>query len=63
MGHESHTIEAMVRGYHVYEEIWCEVDHQLRDQLIDRTIMTVMPPANRMCVGCKNLLVGFYLWA
>ena len=23
MAHESHMIEAMVRGYHVYKEIWC----------------------------------------
>ena len=23
MGCESHTMEAMVRGYHVYKEIWC----------------------------------------
>ena len=23
MARESHMIEAMVRGYHVYKEIWC----------------------------------------
>ena len=23
MARESHVIEAMVRGYHVYKEIWC----------------------------------------
>ena len=23
MAHESHVIEAMIRGYHVYKEIWC----------------------------------------
>ena len=23
MARESHVIEAMVRGYHVYKEVWC----------------------------------------
>ena len=23
MAHESHVIKAMIRGYHVYKEIWC----------------------------------------
>ena len=23
MARESYTIEAMVRGYHVYKEVWC----------------------------------------
>ena len=60
---ESHTMEAIVRGYHVYKETLCAaevIDHLLRDQLIDRAIMMARPPANRSYLGCKNLRVGIY---
>ena len=63
MARELHMMEAIVRVYHVYKEIWCVaevIDNLLRDQLINRAITMAMPPANHAYLGCKNLHVGIY---
>ena len=63
MPRESHTMEPIVRGYHVYKEVWCAaevIDHLLRDQMIARTITMATPPANRAHLSRENLRVGIY---
>ena len=64
MANELHTMEAIVRVYHVYKEIWYAAEvivHLLRDQLIDQAIIIAMPLANRTYLGRENLHVGIYL--
>ena len=57
MARESHTIKAIVRGYHVYKEIWRAagvVDQLLRDRLINRAITIATLPANRAYLSREN---------
>ena len=63
MARESHTMEAIVRGYHTYKEIWCAAevrDRLLKDQLIDQAITMAKPPGNCTYLGHKNLRVDIY---
>ena len=63
MARELHMMEATVRVYHIYKEVWYAaevIDHLLRYQLINRAITMAMPPVNRAYLGHDNLRVGIY---
>ena len=65
MAQESHMIEAMVRGYHVYKEVWCAAIGEelscVREVENYRDPFTMAtPPANRARAGRENLRLGFY---
>ena len=57
-------MEAIVRGYHVYKEIWCAaevIDHLLRDLLIYQAIKMATPLANCAYLGREIYVQPFIL--
>ena len=59
MARESHTIEAMVHGYHVYKEMWCAAVGEVLPCVRESGERWPCPSQSRIR-SHENLRIGFY---